>query len=97
MAEGPLAEIATWPASAVVRLEPTVDGTQRGLTKVLLENCRYHGGPRFVNGRGHEVLAQYPDKSPAIIAAKVGRGEVVLIGAEVTDQSQFLVPLLKTD
>ena len=95
-AEGPLAEIATWPASAEVRLEPTVDGVGRGLSKRLLATCRYHGGPRFVNGRGHQVLAQYPDATEAIVARKVGRGEVVLIGVEVTDRSQFFVPLLKT-
>lgn len=95
-AEGPLVEIATWPASAEVRLEPTVDGVGRGLSKRLLATCRYHGGPRFVNGRGHQVLAQYPDATEAIVARKVGRGEVVLIGVEVNEQAQFFLPLLKT-
>ena len=96
MAEGPLMDFAIWPASAQVRLQPSVVGAKRGLSKALLADCRYHGGPRFVDGRGYQVLAQYPNKSLAIIAGNVGRGEVVLIGVDVTDQSEFLVPLLKT-
>ena len=101
MAEGPLAELATWPAAAQVDLEPTADGHQRGLTTTLLAACQYHGGPRFVNGRGHQVLANYPDKTAAIVSKKIGRGEVLLIGVEVSpaasgkNGSQFLLNLLK--
>jgi len=96
MAEGPLDDIAVWPASAEVRLELPVYGAGRGLSKRLLATCRYHGGPRFVKGRGYKSLAFYPDESSAIIAGKVGRGEVMLIGVEVSDQSEFFLPLLKT-
>ena len=101
MAEGPLAELATWPAAAQVELQPTAEGLQRGLTKTLLATCQYHGGPRFVNGRGHQVLANYPDESAAIVSKKIGRGEVLLIGVEVSPAatgksgSQFLLKLLK--
>ncbi len=101
MAEGPLAELATWPAAAQVELQPTAEGLQRGLTKTLLATCQYHGGPRFVNGRGHQVLANYPDKSAAIVSKKIGRGEVLLIGVEVSPAAtgksgpQFLLKLLK--
>ena len=103
MAEGPVLELASWPAAAQVHLQPTAEGLARGLTKPLLVSCRYHGGPRFVNGRGGQVLAQYPDQSAAIVAKKIGRGEVILVGVEVMGPStenhgaQFLLRLLKAD
>ena len=95
MAEGPLNDIAAWPASAEVQLDLMVYGAGRGLSKRLLATCRYHGGPRFVKGQGYRLLALYPDESYAIIAGKVGRGEVMLIGVEVSDRSQFFLPLLR--
>ncbi|MCP3690616.1 MAG: hypothetical protein GY917_00365 [Planctomycetaceae bacterium] len=101
MAQGPLAELAIWPAVAQVDLQPTAEGLQRGLTKTLLATCQYHGGPRFVNGRDHQVLANYPDKSAAIVSKKIGGGEVLLIGVEVSPAatgktgSQFLLNLLR--
>jgi glutamine amidotransferase-like uncharacterized protein len=96
MAEGPLTDIAAWPASAEVQLDLTVYGAGRGLRERLLATCRYHGGPRFGKGPGYRLLALYPDESYAIIAGKVGRGEVMLIGVEVSDRSQFFLPLLRT-
>ena len=95
MAEGPLDDIAVWPASAEVQLDLPIYGAGRGLSKRLLATCRYHGGPRFVKGRGYRTLAMYPDESSAIIAGEVGRGEVMLIGVEVNDRSQFFLPLLR--
>ena len=53
-----------------------------------------------MNGRGHQVLANYPDESAAIVSKKIGRGEVLLIGVEVSPAatgksgSQFLLKLL---
>jgi glutamine amidotransferase-like uncharacterized protein len=100
MAEGPLAEVAPWPSYAQVTLQVTEAGMQHGLTQKLLARCQYHGGPKFVGGEGHQVLARYPDQSAAIIVKKTGKGQVLLVGVDIsritpgTNGSQFLLKLL---
>lgn len=97
-AEGPLEGLATWPASCPVRVRPTDEGKRRGLATLEGLDVLYYGGPRLVGGSGVEVLATYPDGSAALVARRVGKGEVLLSGIHLerppsasaaTDRSPF--------
>jgi glutamine amidotransferase-like uncharacterized protein len=79
-AKGPIEGLARYPKAGQVRLTVTAEGRRRGLAPLSGEPLYYSGGPCFLNGTDVEILARYPDDSPAAISRKVGKGEVVLIG-----------------
>lgn len=73
VAVGPLEEIAPWPASAGFDLVFEGEDVHPAL---------YAGGCRF-DAAAADVLARYPNGTPACIRAKAGKGRVVLTGAHV--------------
>jgi len=99
-ATGPLAQIAPWPAYGPVTLVPTAAGVKRNLTRQLLSHCQYHGGPHFEETGDTKVLARYPDDTAAIIASRLGRGEVILAGIDISrslpadSDARFLLELI---
>lgn len=80
-AKGPVEGLARYPKPGHARLSITAEGRARGLAVLSGEPLYYSGGPCFRGGTGIEVLARYHDDSPAAIRRKVGKGEIILIGA----------------
>lgn len=78
--EGPIPGLAPWPSSSPVRVTPTPSGKQRGLGRAAGKAVLYRGGGRFLGAKAGEVLARYPDGTAAVVARRVGKGEVVLSG-----------------
>jgi glutamine amidotransferase-like uncharacterized protein len=82
-AEGPVKGLAAYPQVGPVSLTLTRSGEKRGLKAIEGATLAYGGGPRFLGGTGVDVLARFPDGTPAVIARRRGRGEIVLSGAHV--------------
>jgi glutamine amidotransferase-like uncharacterized protein len=80
VAEGPLPALAPWPKRGPVRLTPSDAGKKRGLGALGDADVLYFGGPRFLGGTDVEVLAAYPDGTAALVARRVGKGEILLTG-----------------
>ena len=79
-AEGPIEGLAIWPAAGPARVNTTDAGRKRGLAKLEGATFYYQGGPRFTGGTGAEVLATWADGTAALIARRVGKGELLLTG-----------------
>jgi glutamine amidotransferase-like uncharacterized protein len=80
-AVGPVPGLARFPTFGTATLTPTGAGRTRGLGVLAGREVAFGGGPCFVGGTGVMVLATYPDGSAAVISRRIGRGEVILIGA----------------
>ena len=80
IAKGPIEGLARYPKAGSVQLTVTPEGRRRGLGLLASEPAYYSGGPCFLKGTSIEILAHYPDGSPAAISRKVGKGEIVMIG-----------------
>ncbi|MDA1195097.1 MAG: BPL-N domain-containing protein [Planctomycetota bacterium] len=82
-AHGPVPGLAEWPAAGAVRVAVSAQGRARGLGALSTHDVMYYGGGSFSGGTEVQVLAEYPDGTPAIVSRKVGRGELVLSGVHV--------------
>ncbi len=79
-ADGPVPGLAAFPEVGSATVTTTDAAKRRGLTFLEGQSGLYSGGPRFLGGTGTEVLARYADGSPAAIARRVGKGEIILLG-----------------
>jgi glutamine amidotransferase-like uncharacterized protein len=82
-AHGPIKGLAAFPDTCPVRLTVATEGKSRGVAAVAKQKFMYGGGPCFLGGTGVVVLASYQDGSSAIVARKVGKGEVILVGVHL--------------
>ena len=80
-AEGPVPDLAKYPEPGSCRLTISKEGNERGFAALEGVELYYSGGPSFEKGSGVTVLATYGKGASAAISKKVGKGEIVLLGA----------------
>lgn len=83
VAQGAIPGLAVFPKPGSVAVTVTIAGQRRGLGDLTGHACYFSGGPCFVGGSQLQILATYPDKSPAAVSRSVGKGEVILLGMHV--------------
>lgn len=78
VATGARDDIAPWPRVGATRLVLTGAGRARGLAWEDRETFFYQGGPGFSGYGDADVLATYPDGTPAILRRPYEAGQVIL-------------------